>query len=280
MKNDKGNSHIGVGPNQELRTRVSVATLTRVLFKDPEDDQTLLALERKASVKKIFGGSIVQVISQPFGGAIRIKDLNEICNLLNDFHFDSERSRSQNDFRLFIRPEDWPMLREFTIEHLGKNDDPVIETDPARELAEEFNDALQVPLEKRQYQSIPAGLVLEDQPMIVINKPTEVLPSVRIYRIFEVNITDLALGEMLEENTKIVTNQELVKLALEDARDGGKGRANAVFISPLEKIIDFYHTLPVEERKSPALYKNNRLSGNIPAILDDVYSPLYQRLLG
>ena len=42
---------IGVGATDELSLRVSVATLVRVLFKNPSDDELLLALERKATLR-------------------------------------------------------------------------------------------------------------------------------------------------------------------------------------------------------------------------------------
>jgi hypothetical protein len=57
-------------------------------------------LERKATLRE----DKVEVKSQPFGGAIRILDLDTIHDMIGDFHFDSERSRTEQDFRLFIRP--------------------------------------------------------------------------------------------------------------------------------------------------------------------------------
>ena len=95
---------VGIGATAELSLRVSVATLVRVLFKSPNDDELMFALERKATLRRTEDGEAVRVKSQPFGGAIRILDLSVVQDLVGDFHFDSERSRAEQDFRIFIRP--------------------------------------------------------------------------------------------------------------------------------------------------------------------------------
>src|SRR5918999_609182 len=95
-------SEIGTGATKELSLRVSVATLVRVVFEHPTDGDLMLALERKATLLKTESGHAVEVITQPFGGAIRIRDLKMLRELIGDFHFDSEESRSEKDFRIFI----------------------------------------------------------------------------------------------------------------------------------------------------------------------------------
>jgi len=77
---------IGVGATGELSLRVSVATLVRVLFKNPNDDELMLALERKATLRRTAEGGAVRVKSQPFGGAIRIFDLGTVHDLVDGFH--------------------------------------------------------------------------------------------------------------------------------------------------------------------------------------------------
>src|SRR5689334_22995355 len=106
----------GIGPTEQLSLRVSVATLSRVLFEHPGHGDVMLALERKATAHESENGPVVKVKSQPFGGAVRILDLRGLRDLIGDFHFDSERSRSEQDFRIFIRPADWSTVREFCIE--------------------------------------------------------------------------------------------------------------------------------------------------------------------
>ena len=52
---------IGVGATDELSLRVSVATLVRVLFKNPRVDELMLALELKATLRRTAegGGSVL-----------------------------------------------------------------------------------------------------------------------------------------------------------------------------------------------------------------------------
>ena len=52
---------IGVGPTEDLSLRVSVATLVRVLFENRDDGDLMLALERKATVRKAESGPVVEV---------------------------------------------------------------------------------------------------------------------------------------------------------------------------------------------------------------------------
>ena len=92
------------------------------------------------------GGRAVEVKSQPFGGAIRILEPGLLRDAIGDFHFDSERSCLEQDFRIFVRPSAWESVRDFCIEHLSHDDDAILETGPERELAEEFADALKIRL--------------------------------------------------------------------------------------------------------------------------------------
>ena len=121
---------IGVGATEDLSLRVSVATLVRVLFENPGDGELTLALERKATLLKDESRRTVEVMAQPFGGAIRLLEPKALRVLIDDFHFDSEESRSEQDFRIFIRPSDWSVVREFCIQHFSRVDDPVLESEP------------------------------------------------------------------------------------------------------------------------------------------------------
>src|SRR5258708_22079095 len=108
----------GIGATKELSVRVSVATLVRVLFENPRDGDLMLALERKATLHQTENGLSVEVKAQPFGAAIRILDFRALRDLIGNIHFDSDRSYSEQDFRIFIRPSDWETVRAFCIQHL------------------------------------------------------------------------------------------------------------------------------------------------------------------
>ena len=264
----------GIGATSELSLRVSVATLVRVLFKHPSNGEWMLALERKATLHE----TKVEVKSQPFGGAIRILDLDAIHDLIGDFHFDSERSRAEQDFRLFIRPSNWSVLREFCIQHLSRVDDPILETDPARELEEEFVDALKINLKADQYFSKPVATVVEDEATPTENIHAIGVPTVRVYRVFEAFITDASLAQTMIKNSESLSDQNLHKLALKDSQNGGKGRANAILALPLKRITDVYLDMPPQERNTPILFEENRLDETVPIVLEGITVPKYQRL--
>ncbi len=267
MKPSEGFSWIGIGPAPELGLRVSVAALARVVFRHPETNQLMLVLERKATFREIEKTPNVEVISQPFGGAIRIKDGTEIKSLLRNFHFDSEQSKSEGDFRLFIRPEEWPRLRKFTVEHLKREDDTVLETSPERELAEEFKDALGIDLHKDQYQIWPVGINVDDHQAPTRNPRAEGYPTVRVYRISEVMINDTNLIKKLLENSSTFTDDHLRQDAKQDAQKGGKGRANGVTVLSMEKLNEHFRHLQISEKGSQVYFIGAHLDKNVRAIL-------------
>jgi hypothetical protein len=267
-------NEIGVGATQDLSLRVSVAMLVRVVFKHPLNGEWMLALERKATLLD----NKVEVKSQPFGGAISILDVNAIHNLIGDFHFDSERSRSEQDFRLFIRPSSWSAVREFCIQHLSRVDDSILESDPARELAEEFHDALKINLKPEQYVSKPVATVVEDEAAPTENIRAKGIPTVRVYRIFEATISDSSLKDIILKNSESILHEDLCELALKDAQHGGKGRASAILTLPLKRITDVYLATPPKERNAPILFKENLVDETVSAVLEGILVPKYQRL--
>jgi hypothetical protein len=275
----KTNHHeIGRGATEDLSLRVSVATLVRVLFEHPRDGELMLALERKATMHQAENGRVVEVKCQPFGGAIRILDPMKLRGLIGDFHFDSERSHSEQDFRIFIRPSDWSTVREFCIEHLNGVDDLILETDPRRELAEEFADALMINLKPEQYVSKPVAIVVEEDPAPTENIHARGHLTARVYRIFEAHMRDASLSHAILINSESYSNHDLQQSALENARNGGEGRANAMLALPLKLICDAYLAMQPEARNSPISFEDNHLDESVGAILEGVTMPKYRRL--
>jgi hypothetical protein len=268
----------GIGATDELSLRVSVATLVRVVFKHPLNDEWMLALERKATLRETEHEHVIEVKSQPFGGAVRILDVDAIHDLIGDFHFDSERSRTEQDFRLFIRPSSWSVLREFCIQHLSHATDPILETDPARELVEEFSDALKINLKPEQYDSKPVVTVVENEAAPTKNVHAEGVPTVRVYRIFETQILEASLGQFMVTNSEGMSHNNLCELALDDFQNGGKGHANGILALPLDQIARAYGAMTPAERNAPILFGKHYLDETVSAILDEVPVPKYQRL--
>ena len=238
----------------------------------------MLALERKATLHEAKTERLVKVKSQPFGGAIRIQNLSMLRDLIGEFHFDSERSRSEQDFRIYISPSNWELVQEFCIQQFSRVDDPILETDPGRELAEEFSDAVGINLKPDQYIRKPVATVVENDPAPTENIHARGMLTVRVYRIFEARIVDASSTHILMTNSESLSQQDLCELALEDAQNSGKGRANAILALPLKRISDHYLSIPSEERNAPVLFESDWLDETVPLVLEDIPVPKYQRL--
>lgn len=262
----------------ELSLRVSVATLVRVLFEHPQDGEVMLALERKATALEEAGGQRVQVRAQPFGGGVRFRNLAPLQTLIGDFLFDSEQSRSEADFRILIRPAAWDVVQEFCLQHFKDADDPVLETDPARELAEELADAVAINLRPDQYQQRPVGIVVADRPAPTQNPRAPGHDTARLYRIFEARILEASLSRAMLANSERYSDQDLHEQALADSRSGGQGRANAVLALPLKRLTEAYLALPPEARAEPITFDGHQLEGNVPAVLEGVAVANYRNL--
>jgi hypothetical protein len=271
-------SGIGIGPTDELSLRVSVGALVRVLFAHPRDGEILLALERKATLLKSEDGYSTEVKSQPFGGALRLLDPRPLQKRIGGFHFDSEPSRLEQDFRIFIRPSDWEAVREFCLEHIRRPDISVVEADPARELAEEFADALRIDLHPDQYTVQGVGIIMEEHPSSTEFFHARGYPTARIFSKFEARILDSSLASALIRNSETCSDSELCEIALEDARHGGLGRANAVLTLPLNQITAAYLSVPLESRNTSIWFQDHQLDETVAALLDDVPVPKYRRV--
>lgn len=268
------NYEAGIGSTPEMSLRVSVAALVRVVFQHPLEGERMLALERKA----YLSDNRVEVRCQPFGGAIRILDVDALRGLIGDFHFDSQRSRAEQDFRLFIRPSDWPVLRGFCIRHLSHAEDAVLETDPGRELMEEFAEALSVALQPEHFSVKPLATLVENEATPTGNIRAKGMNTVRVYRIFESVIAYPPLVNAIRKSSEDISDQRLGELALQDARQGGNGRANAVLAVPLRAVTSACLALPPSKRKFPIFFEGHCLEETVAAVLEGITLPKYQRL--
>jgi hypothetical protein len=275
---DPANSQpsIDVGPTEDLSLRVSVATLDRVVFQRPADGTLMLALERKATHIDDTDRRSVYVRAQPFGGAVRILKPDALREVVDDFNFDSKRSEAEQDFRLLIQPVAWEAVKQFCIHHLQDPNDPVLESDPRRELGEEFAECLQVNLRPDQYIYHPVGFVLENEPTTTDNVYSRGLPTVRIYRIFEVRLVDESLSRKFVTTSERYSDSDLQTLALADAQNTGRGRANSVLVLPIDLLVDLYLKIPPEKRYSPGLGGGHQLDTSVLAILENVDVPQFQ----
>jgi hypothetical protein len=139
-------------------------------------------------------------------------------------------------------------------------------------LVEEFGDTLDVDLKPDQYQCTPLWTILENEPVPTENVRAKSQPTVRLYRVFDVRITDSDLVKTLLSNCHSSSDRELGELAREDRA----GWANAMLVLPLEPLMSFFHALPDEQRNLPVMYEGFHLGSNVTALLDGVLASKYQ----
>jgi hypothetical protein len=267
---------IGVGATGELSLRVSVAALVSVLFEGPEDGRTMLALERTATLREINGQPEVTVRAKPFGGAVRLTNPQALEGMIGHFHYDSERSRQERDFRILINPASWEKVKEVCLEHLRETEKGILESGPERELAEEFEDALHVRITPDHYHLKPRGMIVEDLPSETDNVRSPGLPTVRIYYVFEAWMEAPELIAMMLVNSRQYSDKDLQEMAWRDAGQGGKGRANGILALVLDDLQDVYRSIPTDRRSGQIRVGRHQLDGNVLAILEEVDEPKYQ----
>jgi hypothetical protein len=257
----------GVGPTSELNLRVSVAVLARVIFESPESGNTMIALERTATLIRNRNHTVVEVKARPFGGGVRILRPLELSKLIGGFNYDSERSLELNDFRIQIHPDQWENVKEICLSHQASAEGVLFDTNPLRELTEEFRDSLGLTLTGSDYDATPLGMVVEESPKLTGNVYARGLPTVRIYYIYKVLLWNREMIETIISNSRNCSDRDLVRMAREEARQGGKGRANAVLVFPLGELEEFYRTPGPRNHAVPLKFRGHRLEWNIPIIL-------------
>jgi hypothetical protein len=266
-------------PNSDMintsMLRVSVATLNRVVFPHPQDGNLMLALERQATV---LGENSVRVWAQPFGGAIRILNPTPLKEILGDIQFDSERSRREQDFRILIPSFKWELVKHYCLRHLEDQDDPELESLPHRELMEEFVESMHVNLNRDQYTVQPLGTIVENNPIPTDNAEVRGQPTVRLYRVFEARVIDVALCRKMLTASQSYSDQDLEKLALKNLQDGGRGWVNSILTLPLRLVAQSYLDYTPENRYRKIVVEHHELDESVLAILSDVNVQQYLRV--
>ena len=270
---------IGVGATGELSLRVSVASLIKIMFTNPGDGRCMLVLERTATVPKNNEKMPVTVKAKPFGGAIRLVDSQALRDLIGDFHYDSQRSRLEADMRIQINPASWQSLKELCWEHLQNPRRNILDYSPGRELEEEFRDTLHLEITQYQYQVKLRMMVFEDQPVKTENVRAPGTLTQRIYYIYEAQIENKELISSILDNHQRYTDRDLQEIAILDAQQGGRGRANAVLVLPLADLVEYYRSFSMEIRSGPLKYGEHSLAENVLAFLREVDQTRYKAFI-
>ena len=273
-----GLKQIDVGATKELTLRVSVASLVEVLFESPDNGRQMLTLERAATLQASEGRSDIVVTTKPFGGAVRLISPHALKDVIGNFHYDSDRSRQEGDFRIQINPASWQMIKEICREHAKKTGRGILDSSPERELAEEFEDCLRIRITPDQYDLQRRDLIVEEIPLATDNMRARGIPTVRVYYVYEARIKSAELiNRILLADRKRYSDEHLREMAREDSKRGGRGKANAIVTLPLDDVMDIYTSIPLEKRSEPVRVGQYQLDGNIPAVLRNIDHPRYQR---
>lgn len=274
MKSD--NEETGIRATQDLNLRVSVGTLVRVLFASPEDGRTMLALEHIATLRKTIEKPEVIVRVKPFGGSVQITNVRKLKERIGDFHYDSEKSRKEKDFRLMVYPESWKEIKEICREHFKEKGIVILDRSPVRELAEEFEDSLKIKITPQQYTLKLLNMIIQDAPVKTDNIRAQGFPTVRVYYIFEATIISQEIITLMLKNSKHDTPEVLRKIVNEEADHGRRGRANSILTLDLKEITDKYKSVSFEMRNEAVKFGKYRFDGNIVAVLPDINAPYYK----
>lgn len=272
-------SNIGIGPKKEFSLRISVAAVVAVKFTDPESNKTLLALERTAATHLIKDKPEVTVKAKPFGGGARLLDPERLNELIGGFNFDSERSLQEEDFRILTNPGSWEKIKEICTAHLKETDNGILDTGPERELEEEFEDSLGIKIKPEDYSLMDKGMVIEDSPVDTKNINAPGIPTVRVYYLYEALIKNRQIIDLALDSSTKYSDNDLVGMAHQDFKNGGKGRANAVLVVDPDILRQFYHSIPAGRQGELFRFEEHLLDGNVPALFEDISNHKYQRIL-
>ena len=78
-------------------------------------------------------------------------------------------------------------------------------------------------------------------------------------------------------DSKRYSDEHLRDMAREDLKRGGRGKANAIATLALDDVMDIYTSIPPERRSEPVRVGQYQLDGNVPAVLQNMDHPRYQR---
>ena len=75
-----------------------------------------------------------------------------------------------------------------------------------------------------------------------------------------------------------LSREDLCELAVADARNGGRGTANAILALPWRRLHEAYRAVAPEARNSPVMFGQNQLYETVATVLDGIAVPKYLRL--
>jgi hypothetical protein len=259
---------IGIGPTEQMSLRISCAVLMRLCFEHPTTGQSLLVLERTASRRRSVSEDQIEVKAKPVGGGVQIFDLAALQAAVGDFRFDSQRSRSEADFRIFIPPEKMETVIDFCLEQFRDSRSPVLDTLPERELLEELHDSLGGSVSMAQFEMKWLKAVVQTVPIPSSSPRARDVKTHHIYTIHQVKVIDPSLAKALVANSQRFSDEDLAQRAWDDIERGGWGRANAVLALPWAALQQAYENIQPSDRSRDQSLFEHILTGSVRHLLD------------
>jgi hypothetical protein len=148
-----------------------------------------------------------------------------------------------------------------------------METTPSRELIEEFAECTQIDLKPPQFVYRQVGMVAENAPTPTDNIYSRGMPTVRLYSIFEVTITDDSVCQALVQASDRDSDAALGEIAVHNAQRSGRGRANSVLTMAVNRVTEFYRAMVPEQRYAAVVFDGHRLDQSVLPIIDGIEVP-------
>jgi hypothetical protein len=191
--------------------------------------------ECKATVEIKEGKERAVVQLQPIGGASLLKDPQKLLQNLGRFNFDSEESKRDQDFRIFVA--DWNKVAKFCHKHFLEPGNAVLECDPRREIEEELEETLGGKVSPDQYNLSWLGINTQEEALASARMGQNQAKTKRIFNLFEAKICDPALESRILQAALDTDPQALIEKARAKALSGkGKGKASALIAVPKEAL--------------------------------------------
>ncbi len=294
---------IAIGRTPELSLRVSAGVLNRVEMPHPETGQTLIVLERNLIARLNKNQEFEPNWHlQPLGGSSRLNRPNKLLEIIKKFNFENSWAKENQDFRLYIRPEDLAKVVEFTEYHFEHKETEVIRLNAKHEFYEELLECLGIyQKEHRTLQQLIEqtsnifNLSEEGLEQAIVFEPFDRkkfndLEHLRhqhpktVHRIFN-HIHRIKIKSENIAHELINIGEELTDSVIEEAVALKKSRwrhlhdqdsrtqASGLLITPLTKLLEHYQKHPKKERGIFTHYENYRMTESVAQILEKDLEP-------
>ena len=249
--------YLGVGKTLNLNLRISVANLAQVFFIDPRTKALKMVLEHNA----LFNDGDVRMDLRPFGGGCKLLRPDKLYEVIGSFNFDCLKNFNNDDFRIYIKSDDWTIVRNFCLNSFWQHDG-YIESSVSRELSEEMQySGINISSNSYHLQDI-GPIVQSEEGEETINTHACGALTKRIFNIQNVQIKD---DQVIQEILDHVEQKSLEYMRAKSLEK--KKTINGVFVLDLETLKLMADMSNRGEEEIIINETRYRISTNIPDII-------------